>query len=66
MYRKCRITRDSQRKIIRKIDKLIDMGVTKFTVASLTLLHFLHLVYKDNIKLTLSTIANINSVARVI
>jgi collagenase-like PrtC family protease len=58
------LKRDNQRDIIRKIDRLIDIGVTKFTVASLPLLNFLHVAYRDKIQLTLSTIANINSVAR--
>lgn len=55
-----------QKKIIERMDYLIDIGIEKYTVASISLLQLLHHVYKDKIDITLSTISNVNSVNRAI
>ncbi len=57
---------DGQRKIIYEIDQLMDLGIKKFTVASVSLLKLLHFIYKEKIQLTLSAIANVNSVSRAV
>lgn len=53
-----------QKEIIKIMDLLMKMGVTKYTVASTSLAQFLKYIYKDDINITLSTIANIDSVRR--
>lgn len=53
-----------QKEIISRIDYLLDIGIKKFTVASMSLVSFLNHIYKNDIEITLSTIANVDSVHR--
>lgn len=60
------LNKNSQRDIIKHIDKLLNIGVKNYTVASVSLLRFLHYIYKEDINITLSTISNVNSTCRAI
>lgn len=60
------IENKSRLKIIKYIDKLISIGVRSFTISSLPLVQLLKYIYGTDVSITLSTIANINSVHRAI
>lgn len=55
-----------QKRIVDGMDRLISMGIKKYTVASIPLVKLLRYIYKDKIKITLSTIANVNSVNKAV
>lgn len=60
------LIQEYQKEIIKCMDKLIEIGIKKFTVASMSLLGLLRYIYKDKILITLSTISDVNSVKRAI